>query len=154
MEYKIIKITDMPSLKEKAAEWFSEKWKNPITAYLESMEESIFNKKSVPQWYIALENERIIAGLGIIENDFHNRKDLAPNICAVYTEQDKRRNGIAGALLNYACEDMKSIGVDTLYLITNHTSFYEHYGWKYLCMVQGDGEPNMTRMYVHKQKHS
>jgi hypothetical protein len=23
------------------------------------------------------------------------------------------------------------------------------YGW-YLCMVQGDGEPDMTRMYIHR----
>lgn len=24
------------------------------------------------------------------------------------------------------------------------------YGWKFLCMVQGDGEPDMTRMYIHR----
>lgn len=47
-------------------------------------------------------NYRIIGGMGVIENDFHDRKDLAPNVCAVYTEEDRRCNGIAGALLNYA----------------------------------------------------
>ena len=26
----------------------------------------------------------------------------------------------------------------------------ERYGWEFLCMVQGDGEPDMTRMYVHR----
>ncbi len=40
----------------------------------------------------------IVAGLGVIENDFHNRKDLAPNVCAVYTEEDCRCKGIAGKL--------------------------------------------------------
>lgn len=35
---------------------------------------------------------------------------------------------------------------ELLYLITEHTSFYERYGWEYLCMVMGDdGEP--MRMY-------
>lgn len=24
------------------------------------------------------------------------------------------------------------------------------YGWEFLCMVQGDGEPDMTRMYIHR----
>ena len=24
------------------------------------------------------------------------------------------------------------------------------YGWEFFCMVQGDGEPNMTRMYIHR----
>ena len=57
--------------------------------------------------FIAMEENRIIGGLGVIENDFHNRKDLAPNVCAVYTEKDRRCNGVAGALLNYVCTVMK-----------------------------------------------
>lgn len=97
-----------------------------------------------------MEDNRIIDGLGVIENDFHDRKDLAPNVCAVYTEEDKRCNGVAGNLLNYVCADMKERGIDILYLITDHTSFYERYDWKFLCMAQGDGEPNMTRMYIHR----
>ena len=24
------------------------------------------------------------------------------------------------------------------------------YGWEFLCMVQGDGESDMTRMYIHR----
>ena len=76
---------------------------------------------------------------------------MTPNVCAVYTEEDKRCNGIAGALLNSVCEDMKKKGIDTLYLITDHTSFYERYGWEFFCMVQGDGESEKSRMYIHKE---
>lgn len=68
-------------------------------------------KGPVPQWYVALVNGRIIGGLGVIENDFHNRKDLAPNVCAVYTEEDMRCKGVAGALLNYVCADMEGKGI-------------------------------------------
>ena len=46
--------------------------------------------------------------------------------------------------------ELKSKGVTPIYLVTDHTGFYERYGWEFLCMVQGDGEPNMTRMYIHK----
>ena len=91
-----------------------------------------------------------MGGLGVIENDFHDRKDLTPNVCAVYVEPEHRCKGIAGRLLAYVCGDMESFGVDTLYLITDHTGFYERYGWTFLCMVQGDGEPEMSRMYVHR----
>lgn len=150
MVYEIIRLIDRPEIKEQAAQWFHEKWNIPLAAYIESMEDSLTRRKSVPQWYVAVENNRIIAGLGVIENDFHDRKDLAPNVCAVYTEQDKRCNGIAGALLNYVCADMKEKGINDLYLITDHTSFYERYGWEFLCMVQGDGEPDMSRMYIHR----
>ena len=86
----------------------------------------------------------------MIENDFHDRKDLMPNVCAVYTEEAYRGQGIAGRLLNIVVEDMRSKGISPLYLVTDHTGFYERYGWAFLCMVQGDGEPEMTRMYVHR----
>lgn len=150
MEYKIIRLADRPEIKEQAAQWFHEKWQIPLEAYLESMEESLTDKGPVPQWYVAVEGGRIIGGMGVIENDFHDRKDLTPNVCAVYTEEDRRGRGVAGALLNDVCEDMKKRGIDTLYLLTDHDSFYERYGWEFLCMVQGDGEPEMSRMYVHK----
>lgn len=151
MNYEIVKLIDKPQIKEQAAQWFHEKWGIPLAAYEESMEECLTKVNPVPQWYVAVEKDRIIGGLGVIENDFHNRKDLTPNVCAVYVEEDKRCNGIAGALLCYVCNDMKEKGIDTLYLVTDHTSFYERYGWEFLCMVQGDGEPDMTRMYIHRE---
>lgn len=150
MNYKIIRLKDEPTLKEKASQWFHKKWGVPLNAYLESMDACIAGNDAVPQWYMAIEGERIVGGMGVIENDFHDRKDLTPNVCAVYTEEDCRGQGIAGELLNYVCDDMKKYGIDTLYLVTDHTSFYERYGWEFLCMVQGDGEPDMTRMYIHR----
>lgn len=149
MDYEIIRLIDKPEINKQAARWFHEKWNVPLTAYIKSMGDSLTKRDSVPQWYVAMEENRIIGGLGVIANDFHTRKDLTPNVCAVYIEKDKRRNGIAGALLNYVCTDMKEKGIDNLYLVTDHISFYERYGWEFLCMVQ-DEESNMTRMYVHR----
>ena len=150
MTYKIIRLTDRHDILETAAKWFHEKWGIPYEAYLESMQECLSGNNAVPQWYLALDQGKIIGGMGVIENDFHNRKDLTPNVCAVYTEESRRCQGVAGALLNFVCADMKERGIDTLYLLTDHTSFYERYGWKFLCMVQGDGEPEPSRMYIHK----
>lgn len=149
MNYEMIRLEDRPELMERAAEWFHKKWGIPLAAYKESMEECLTGEHVVPQWYVTLEGTRIIGGMGVIENDFHDRKDLAPNVCAVYTEEDKRGQGVAGQLLDFVCRDMRSKGIDTLYLVTDHTSFYERYGWEFLCMVQGDGEEEMSRMYVH-----
>lgn len=147
---KILKIRDHGEMADKAAEWFHQKWSIPLEEYQESMAECLKKEKTVPQWYIAVEQGRITGGLGVIENDFHERKDLTPNVCAVYVEEEFRRRGIAGALLDFVCEDMKGYGIDTLFLLTDHTSFYERYGWEFFCMVQGDGEEEMARMYVHK----
>lgn len=151
MEITIIKIRQHAELKERASQWFHSKWGVPEEAYLESMEECIKGKNAVPQWYAAMDGDKIVGGLGVIENDFHDRKDLAPNVCAVFVEEDYRCNGIAGMLLDYVCEDMSKLGVDTLYLLTDHTSFYERYGWEFLCMAQGDGESEPSRMYIHRK---
>lgn len=150
MDHPIIRLKDHPELLTAAAQWFHEKWGIPLEAYLESMQQCLAGKHPVPQWYLALEQDRIVGGLGVIENDFHNRKDLTPNVCAVYTEENRRCRGIAGALLACVCSDMKEQGIDTLYLLTDHASFYERYGWEFFCMVQGDGEPEPSRMYIHR----
>ena len=147
-EYRCISLREEAALKERAAEWFHQKWGIPLEAYQNSMTECLETKSAVPSWYVAMQNDRIVGGVGVIENDFHNRPDLAPNVCALFVEPDVRGQGIAGKLLNTVCKDMKAAGLDKLYLLTDHTSFYERYGWEFLCMVQGNGEPDMSRMYV------
>lgn len=44
----------------------------------------------------------------------------------------------------------RALGEPVLYLLTDHDSFYEHYGWEFYCMATGDGEETPSRMYVHK----
>lgn len=97
-----------------------------------------------------LENNEIIAGVGVIENDFHERRDLTANVCALYVEEKYRCRGIAGKLLELVRDDMENKGISPLYLITEHTSFYERYGWEFLCMVKEEDSDNMIRMYVHQ----
>lgn len=147
-KYKFINLKEKPFLKEEAAEWFSSKWNVPKKAYLHCMEEYLSGKTDYG-WYLCLDENKIIAGLGVIENDFHDRKDLSPNVCAVYTEEVYRNLGIAGQLLNMVVEDCKQKGISPIYLVTDHINFYERYGWQFLCMVQGDNDNNMSRMYIH-----
>ncbi|MDD6327129.1 MAG: GNAT family N-acetyltransferase [Lachnospiraceae bacterium] len=148
-EYTFISLRKQPKLIDVAAEWFHSKWGVPKEAYFECMKDYL-DKKTEYGWYVCLDNNKIIGGLGVIENDFHDRKDLTPNVCAVYTDEQYRSNGIAGKLLNMVVEDLREKGISPIYLITDHTSFYERYGWEFFCMVQGDDEPKMTRMYIHR----
>ena len=150
---EILKIRDHGELAKEAALWFHTKWAVPLEAYEASIQECLAGEGGVPQWYVAAKQGKITGGPGVIEHDFHDRKDLTPNLCALYVEEDFRCRGIAGALLEEAYRDMAGFGIDTLYLITDHTSFYERYGWEFLCMVREEGEEEelgMIRMYVHK----
>ena len=83
MEYSIVRLSDVPEMEHDAAMWFHEKWNIPLAAYLESMDDCLLRRGAVPQWYLAVAGDRIIGGMGVIENDFHDRRDLAPNVCAV-----------------------------------------------------------------------
>ncbi len=82
-DYAYISLRERQQLKDRAAEWFHSKWGVPQEAYLECME-AYLNNETEYGWYLCLDGNRMIGGLGVIENDFHDRKDLTPNICAVY----------------------------------------------------------------------
>lgn len=147
-EINLIKLRENPVLQDKAARWFCQKWDIPFEEYMESIAQCIEKKSGIPQWYVMLnENQDIIAGTGVIENDFHNRKDLSPNLCALYVEQPYRNQGIARQILDFVREDMCGLGIEILYLVTDHTDFYEKCGWNFLTMVQ-DTEGITERMYM------
>lgn len=148
-DYKFLRIREHAELAGAAARWFHEKWGIPQEAYEESIHECLNGQAPVPQWYVVLDGETIIAGLGVIENDFHKRRDLTPNVCAVYVETEYRNQGIAGEMLRSVCDEFSRMGVCTLYLLTDHVGFYERYGWQFLCMVQEEDSEQVARMYRH-----
>lgn len=132
---RIWRLADHPDMAFEAAQWFSSKWGIPTDAYLESIHEGICHADTVPQWYIVRAGDaasgRIIAGCGIIENDFHDRTDLAPNLCALFVEEEHRSRGLARALVAHAAEEAHRLGRSDLFLITDHCDLYERYGWEY-----------------------
>ena len=57
MKYKYIKINEMPSIIDKAAEWFSSKWNVPKKAYLDCMTAYIDGDTDYG-WYLCLDEEK------------------------------------------------------------------------------------------------
>ena len=80
-KYSFITLRERPELKNTAAEWFSAKWGVPKEAYLECMNAYLDGETELGR-YLCLDGDKIIGGMGVIENDFHDRKDLMPNVCA------------------------------------------------------------------------
>ncbi len=148
-EYKYMNLREVAEMRQEAANWFHEKWGVPTEAYLKCMDAYIDGETEYG-WYLCLDVKKIVGGLGVIDNDFHDRKDLFPNVCAVYTEKEYRCQGISGKLLDMVVEDMRTKGITPIYLVTDHVGFYEKYGWEFFCMAHGDGEPEPTRLYIHR----
>lgn len=91
----------------------------------------------MPQRYLVFDaGGKIAAGLCVIANDFYKRPDLSPNICAVFVEHEHRKKGIAKMMLDFVCHDMSGFGFENIYLITDHTDFYEKCGFEYFCDVE------------------
>lgn len=147
MESRPTLLRDHPELQEQAALWFCGKWGIPAEAYRESIGECIRRKTGIPQWYVVLNGQQeIVAGAGVIENDFHDRKDLSPNLCALFVEEAYRGQGVARHILDFIRRDMKRLGFPTLYLVTDLTDFYEKCGWEFLTEAAGD-DGNPIRIY-------
>ena len=145
--YEIINIRGRAGLRDAAAHWINEKWGVPEGEYLSSMDECFAGGSAVPQWYLALSGGAIPAGVGVIENDFHERRDLAPNACALFVEPGHRSRGLARSLLEHVCRDMAALGVATLYLITDHDGLYERLGWEFMAMVNCTDGSAPARLY-------
>ena len=86
----------------------------------------------LPEWWVAYEKDVPVGCVGLITNDFISRMDLMPWLCALYVNEDKRSQGIAGKLIACVKEYARKNGFSEIYLATDHTSFYERYGGSYI----------------------
>ena len=136
-----------PEMGAAAANWFSNRWGIPAAVYLESIQTCQANPTGIPQWYLLLDGEKIAAGVGAIDNDFHRRRDLTPNLCAVYVEPEYRGKGLARQMLDLACLDLAALGIARCYLLTDYIGFYERCGFQFYGMVE-DNDGQLARMYL------
>lgn len=135
MKCEIISIRNNPKYSEKAIDWFASKWGIDRTEYEKSFNDLLNNNESLPQWYIVIgENGEIIGGCGLILNDFVDRTDLFPYLCALFVEVKARGHALGSKLLENARIDAGRLGFDKLYLCTDHTTYYEKYGWTHIAM--------------------
>ena len=88
-EYKYITLMEKPELREEAASGFNSKWGVPKEAYLECMD-AYLNNETDYGWYLCLCGEKIVAGMGVIENDFHDSADIGFTSYSI-TEVNKDR---------------------------------------------------------------
>ena len=103
----------------------------------------------MPQGYVTLSPAgEIVAGVGLIPQDFHDRPDLTPNLCALFVEEAWRGQGLARALLDLARREAGAAGIPRLYLVTDHTAFYEKCGWTYLTQARDTETGEPIRVYT------
>jgi N-acetylglutamate synthase-like GNAT family acetyltransferase len=130
---RIISIRENSEYKDIAIKYLQSKWPSvsPII-YEDSINHCLNTSSPLPQWYLLEKKNEIIGCAGLITNDFISRMDLYPWVCAIYIEENHRGNAYSSLLLDKAKEDTAKYGFKNLYLCTDHTDFYEKYGFRYI----------------------
>ena len=133
----VINIREHPAYMEQAITYIQSKWGNRRNkkVYEDCISKSIDAKSPLPIWYLLLDGETTIGCAGLITNDFISRMDLCPWLCALYIEKKYRGQGFAGLLISQIKDDVTKMGLDTLYLCTDHKGYYEKFEFSYI----GDG---------------
>ena len=147
MNYNLISIRERSENLERAARYFSSKWKVEYNIYHDCIKHSITTPNPLPRWYLLVnDNDEIVGSYGLIINDFNSRQDLWPWLCALYVEENERGKKLGAMMLEHGKCEAKKLGFDNLYLMTSHVGYYEKYGFSYLAKCYSPGDEG--RVYI------
>ena len=129
----LLSLRDNPQYLDQAIGYFQAQWAtaDSLRVYDDALRRCIGATNPLPQWYLLVEQGRIIGCAGLITNDFISRGELWPWLCALYIEPDKRGQGHAIALIKHIAAHSRQLGFDQLHLCTDLDGFYERFGFSY-----------------------
>lgn len=129
---QLISVREHPEWTDAAIAFFQDAWATDDSkmVYEDCIRQCVNRPSALPQWYILTLGKRIVAGCGLIPNDFISRMDLWPWICALYVDPECRGCALGSELLRYAREDAARLGYPKVYLATDHVGYYEKYGFE------------------------
>ena len=78
-------VRENPRITQDAIKYIQSKWANPnsLKVYEDCISNCINSNNGLPQWYLLLDQDKIIGCAGLITNDFISRMDLFPWLCAL-----------------------------------------------------------------------
>jgi N-acetylglutamate synthase-like GNAT family acetyltransferase len=85
----------------------------------------------IPFALVAHDGERFLGTSSVITSDLDERPQFTPWVAAVWVEEDARKHGVGGELVNRATEDCFALGEKRVYLCARArmAGFYERLGW-------------------------
>ena len=131
---KVAQINKDNDLLEKGAEFFWKCWgtESNFNFYKDCIVQSVNNSKTLPKFYVLLDNQEIIGSYALLINDIISRQDLCPWLACLYIDEQYRNKGLAANLIEDGIKEALKYGYDTLYLSTNLNGFYERKGWTFI----------------------
>lgn len=89
----------------------------------------------LPLTWVVVENDELLATVGLWRCDLLTRQDLYPWLAALYVKASARGQGLAAKLQRHVLAQAHEMGFHQLHLFTTLHGYYERSGWQYI----GDG---------------
>ncbi|MFJ8063547.1 GNAT family N-acetyltransferase [Psychrobacillus sp. NPDC096426] len=151
---EIIEIQQRRELFKEAVKVFWEQWdsESNFKFYEDCMAHSGKTPDSLPSFYVAIENNKIIGTYALLRNDINSRQDLFPWLACLYVDPAYRGHSIGEQLLEHGLQITAQLGHGKLYLSSDLEGYYEKYGWTNSTITYGPfgGFIKVYEKAVHK----
>ena len=128
---EIVSLRRHPEMLEQFVAYFTEHWGKP-EIYRDCMAASVKTSSPLPQWFLAVEENKPVGCVGLITNDFISRMDLSPWLCALFVEEKMRGCGLGAKLIQTVAECAEQTGFREIFCCTDHVGYYERSGFEFL----------------------
>ena len=108
--------------------WWGQEEGYSKEAIKHTMLHSLCNDR-LPQTFFAFENNEIVGMYQFSYHDLDSRPDIFPWLCNVYVRKDKRKMGVFSQMMKTVPENARLLGLNKIYLFTEHFGLYEKFGW-------------------------
>jgi predicted N-acetyltransferase YhbS len=86
------------------------------------------DKHSIPLSLVALEDDKPIGTVNLVENDNDERQDLTPWLAALLVVPEARGRGVGTRLVRSLVKEAAALGIPRLYLGTDMPEYYARLG--------------------------
>lgn len=96
---------------------------------------------TIPVGYVALEREKPLGVVNLIECNLPTRCHLSPWLAGLYVQPRSRHLGVGTMLVEFLEDHAAALGFRVIYLYTeNAEKFYERLGWRTIERTRWEGE--------------
>ncbi len=152
MKIEIIKLTEKNEMFDTLVDWYNDMWgireEISVEQIITFLENSLFEDR-LPQTFVAIRNGEPVGVYQLsVFDDLMHRHDLYPWLINLYVPKEARGLGVSKVMIESIQGNAKKLGLNELYLYTEHSELYERYGWEFVEEVNTFKEgASMERLY-------